>query len=281
VESDEGAVARRAAVRIGATEARPGEDEVAVEAPLEIRVGGRPLTVIMRTPGADEELVRGFLFSEGVIGGAGDLLSLGRPDGLRGEEEGNVIAVELAPPPIGIGKGAAGGMRRPVGERSFYASASCGVCGKTSLADLVVRAAPVRSTLRVPAALLASLPERLRAAQVVFARTGGLHGSGLFEASGALLAVREDVGRHNAVDKLIGWALGAGRLPLSDAILMVSGRTSYEIVQKAVVAGVPVVAAVSAPSSLAIDLAARHGVTLVGFLRGATMNVYAHAERVG
>jgi FdhD protein len=237
-------------------------DRVAVEAPLEIRVGGKPLTVVMRTPGHDAELVRGFLFSEGV----GDLLSLE-------QREDNVVEVQLAPPPVSLGKS-------PTLERSFFASSSCGVCGKTSIADLEIKSPPVVSTLTTTRAVLSTLPPALRAAQAVFEQTGGLHASGLFDTSGTLIASREDVGRHNALDKLIGWSLGARKPPLSDLMLMVSGRVSFEILQKAIAAGLPLVAAVSAPSSLAVDLAERYGVTLVGFLRGASMNVYAHPARV-
>jgi FdhD protein len=227
----------------------------------------------MRTPGHDEELVRGFLFTEGLIARAGDLMRLERVEGLSGDEAGNVIDVTIAPPPVTLGA-------RPAHERSFFASSSCGVCGKTSIAQLEIRAPRVTSPVRVAATTLRALPGRLRDAQAVFAETGGLHASGLFTADGTLIAAREDVGRHNALDKLIGWALAAGRLPLSNALLMVSGRVSYEILQKAIAAGIPVVAAVSAPSSLAVDLAERFGVTLVGFLRGDSMNVYAGAERL-
>jgi FdhD protein len=242
-------------------------DRVAVEAPLELRLGGRALTVIMRTPGADEELVRGFLYSEGMIARAADVVSLARPERLTGDEVGNVIAVELAgeAPPL---------------ERVFYASSSCGVCGKSSISSLAIRAPAVSSSLRVSRDVLASLPSRMRAAQPIFAETGGLHASALFDAAGTLVAAREDVGRHNALDKLIGWALSAGRLPLGSALLAVSGRVSYEIVQKAIAAGLPLIAAVGAPSSLAIDLAEQFGVTLVGFLRDDAMNVYTHRARV-
>lgn len=246
------------------------EDQLAVEEPLEIRLGGRPTTVIMRTPGADQELARGFLFTEGLIGRAEDLRSIARPEGLKPEEVGNVLDVTVAPPLV---------RARPF-QRNFYASSSCGVCGKASLQAVEVHARPVTSTVRVSRAVIAGLPERLRAAQAVFARTGGLHAAGLFDEHGALLCVREDVGRHNAVDKVVGWALEAGRLPASGAVLQVSGRTSFEILQKAIVAGVPIVSAVSAPSSLAVKLAERFGVTLVGFVRAGAMNVYAHGARI-
>jgi FdhD protein len=264
----------RSILRLRAGEApRPDEDALAVEEPLEIRVGGRPTTVIMRTPGADEELARGFLFTEGLIARAEELRAIARPEGLRPEERGNVLDVQVAAPAlVRIAPAAL--------QRNFYASSSCGVCGKSSLAAIAVRSPPVQSDLTVDRATLAGLPERLAAAQPTFARTGGLHAAALFDADGALLAAREDVGRHNAVDKLIGWALAEGRLPASRAILMVSGRTSFEILQKAIAAGVPVVCAVSAPSSLAVELAEKFGVTLVGFLRGASMNVYAHPARI-
>jgi FdhD protein len=266
------AISEREVTRLKGGAQQAAHDRLAVEAPLEIRSAGKPLTVVMRTPGNDEELVRGFLFTEGLIGRAGDLLRLARVEGLSGDEAGNVIDVTLAPPPVTLG--------RPSHERSFFASSSCGVCGKTSIAQLAIKAPRNSSTVRVPSATLRALPEKLRAAQAVFAETGGLHASGLFDAAGALIAAREDVGRHNALDKLVGWALAEGRLPLADALLMVSGRVSYEILQKAIAAGIPVVAAVSAPSSLAVDLAERFGVTLVGFLRGDSMNVYAGKERV-
>jgi FdhD protein len=246
-------------------------DGVAVEAPLEIRLGGRGATVLMRTPGHDEELVRGFLYSEGLIGELGDILSLGRPEHLVGDEVGNVIDVALRPD-------AGGGASL---DRTFYGSSSCGVCGKNTISQLAVRSPVVSSSLRIEPRLLATLPERLRAAQPAFLRTGGLHACGLFDASGELVAVREDVGRHNALDKLIGWAAKQGALPAHDRVLLVSGRASYEIVQKAIAAGVPVVAAIGAPSSLAVRLASDFDVTLVGFLRADRLNVYAGAGRLG
>jgi FdhD protein len=244
-------------------------DRVAVEAPLELRLDGKPLTVIMRTPGGDEELARGFLYTEGVIARAEDIVAVARPERLTGEELGNVLAISLAPTATA-----------PRLERLFYASSSCGVCGKSSIASLAVRAPLVTSRLRVTRALLEALPGRLRAGQPLFAETGGLHASGLFTRDGRLVAVREDVGRHNALDKLIGWALVERQLPLGERVLMVSGRVGYEIVQKAIAAGLALVAAVGAPSSLAVDLAEQFGVTLVGFLREGSMNVYTHAERV-
>jgi FdhD protein len=245
------------------------DDDLAVEAPLEVRIGDRPLTVLMRTPGHDEELVTGFLFSEGVIADADDLLAVEHAADAPGTLRGDVVRVSLltSRPP-------------PHDDRLFFSTSGCGICGKRSLAAVEVRGPAVRSNLTVSRRVLTALPERLRAAQPLFARTGGVHASGLFTAAGELAAAREDVGRHNALDKLVGWALGEGRVPLAAYVLMVSGRLSYELVQKAVAAGVPVVAAVGAPSSAAVALAERFGVTLVGFLRAAGMNVYAHAGRV-
>jgi FdhD protein len=256
-------------VRLRGGARRSDEDRVADEAPLEIRVGGKALTVVMRTPGHDEELARGFLYAEGIVDGAADIVAISRPERLTGDELGNVIDVTLRP-----------GARPVAGDRAFYASSSCGVCGKNAISALRVRAPVVSSSLRVPAATLSALPDRLRAAQPLFARTGGVHASGLFAADGTLELAREDVGRHNALDKIIGWALAAARLPLSDRLLVVSGRVSYEIVQKAIAAGLPLIAAVGAPSTLAIDLAEQFEVTLVGFVRDGGMNVYTHGERV-
>jgi FdhD protein len=254
-------------IRDGARAA--ADDEIAIEAPLEIRVAGKALTVVMRTPGHDEELARGFLYAESLVDAAADIVAIARPAALTGDEVGNVVDVALRP-----------GARTPAGERLFYASSSCGVCGKNAISALRVRAPVVSSSLRVSAATLSSLPDRLRAAQPLFARTGGVHASGLFAADGTLELAREDVGRHNALDKIIGWGLAAARLPFSERLLVVSGRVSYEIVQKAVAAGLPLIAAVGAPSTLAVDLAEQFAVTLVGFLRDGGMNVYTHGERV-
>ncbi|MFG2090002.1 formate dehydrogenase accessory sulfurtransferase FdhD [Spirillospora sp. NPDC048824] len=262
---------RRPVLRLGTSGSRSRRpDTLAVEEPLEIRVAGKPLTVTMRTPGHDFDLVAGFLAAEGVIAGAGDLATMRY---CADTDEQNTLDVALAP-----------GIPAPDDSmaRAFTTTSACGVCGKSSIEALrsdrpyEVRDDPVRLTPHV----LAALPERLREAQRVFDRTGGLHAAGLFDAGGDLLAVREDVGRHNAVDKVIGWALRQGRLPLAGNVLMVSGRASFELTQKAMTAGVPVLAAVSAPSSLAVDLAEDAGMTLVGFLRGETMNVYAGAERI-
>jgi len=235
------------------------EDEVAVEEPLEIRVDGEPLAVTMRTPGNDEELALGFLHGEGLIDEA-------RPAGPGPELEGNVIEV-------------AGPLLRDPGVRSFYATSSCGVCGKGAIDQVRVDAAPVSSGPVIARDVLASLPERLR--QPAFELTGGLHATGLFDEAGALLCVREDVGRHNAMDKVVGWALANGAVPLRDRALCVSGRLSFELVQKAAVAGAPILVGVGAPSSLAIELSGELGLTLCGFARGGTLNVYCGSERVG
>ncbi|MGP3967347.1 formate dehydrogenase accessory sulfurtransferase FdhD [Streptomyces sp. 6N223] len=249
-------------------------DTLVVEEPLEIRLGGRALAITMRTPGDDFALAAGFLVSEGVLGQAAELagISYCTGEGPEGNEY-NVVNVRLAPgvplPEISL-------------ERNVYTTSSCGLCGKASL-DAVRTASrwPTPQGQPVKAAALAALPERLRAGQRVFDRTGGLHAAALFTADGGeLIDVREDVGRHNAVDKIVGHALQQDRLPLSDTVLMVSGRASFELTQKAVMAGIPVLAAVSAPSSLAVDLAAETGMMLVGFLRGESMNVYAGEERV-
>jgi FdhD protein len=259
----------------GGTEQR--EDHVATEEPLEIRLvhKGRTSTVAvtMRTPGADAELALGFLFGEGVIGQRQEVI---RAAPCAGPDPGcaNVLEVQLAdevaaPELAGL-------------DRHFFANSSCGVCGKAGLDALRLRVAgelppgPV-----VPIEVLATLPGRLREAQGLFAATGGLHAAALFDAAGRLLAVREDVGRHNALDKLVGWALLEGLLPLHGQLALVSGRSSYEILQKCLAAGVPILCAVSAPSSLAVELADRFGITLIGFLRGDRFNVYSGAERIG
>lgn len=239
------------------------EDVLAAEEPLEIRLNGEALSVTMRTPGQDEDLVGGFLWTEQILDEPADLLGLATVSP-------NVVDARVAPRVL-EGK---------CWLRNFYASSSCGVCGKASIEQLRISRPIVASPLRVAAELLWSLPERMRARQEVFERTGGLHAAALFDAAGELLCLREDVGRHNAVDKVVGWALAEGRLPLGEAILLVSGRTSFEILQKAIAAGIPLLAAVSAPSSLAVRLAEDFGVTLVGFLRGRNMNVYAHGGRI-
>jgi FdhD protein len=263
------APARVRVLRAGGTGAPPREDRVAVEAPLEIRLGARSSTVLMRTPGEDGDLVRGFLYTEGFVRRAEDIVAIEAPADPAPGEEGNVLEVSFAP-----------GCAPASFQRSFYGSSSCGVCGKNSLAALAVRAEATDSGIRVSRALLGALPERLRAAQALFRETGGVHASGLFTAAGDLLSVHEDVGRHNALDKLVGRALREGRLPLRDLVLLVSGRVGYEIVQKAAVAGLPFLAAVGAPTSVAVDLAARFRMTLVGFLRPDALNCYAGEERL-
>jgi FdhD protein len=249
-------------------------DTLATEEPMEIRAQGPgqeavQVAVTMRTPGGDFELAAGFLFTEGLIG-PNDVRRVAYCDDVDDEAQRyNVITVSL---------------ERPFEEdrlhRNFFATSSCGVCGKAALEEIEVRCAPVPLGFTVPAGVLISLPDRLRDAQKVFERTGGLHAAGLAAADGRLLSVREDVGRHNAVDKVIGEQLLGGALPLAEHVLQVSGRASFEIVQKAAVAGVPVVSAVSAPSSLAVDAGERLGVTVVGFVRDGRCNVYTHPERV-
>ncbi|WP_031475912.1 formate dehydrogenase accessory sulfurtransferase FdhD [Streptomyces bicolor] len=269
---------RRKVIRIrdGAVSTRP--DTLVAEEPLEIRLNGKPLAITMRTPGDDFALAAGFLVSEGVLGEQSDLQNIVYCAGATadGSNTYNVVDVRTTAgvviPDITL-------------ERNVYTTSSCGLCGKASL-DAVRTTArwPIDdgegTPVRLHPDLLASLPDRLRAAQRVFDRTGGLHAAALFTEDGELLDIREDVGRHNAVDKLVGRALQQGNLPLSRTILLVSGRASFELAQKAVMAGIPVLAAVSAPSSLAVDLAAETGLTLVGFLRGSSMNVYAGEHRL-
>jgi FdhD protein len=237
------------------------DDAVAVEEPLEIRVDGVPLAVTMRTPGHDEELAAGFLHGEG-------LLPPGSAPGFHPTLDANAVDVT-------------GPLTREVRARAFYTASSCGVCGKGALEEVAVHADRASDGPVVPRSVLAELPERLVAAQPTFARTGGLHATGLCDASGELVHAREDVGRHNAMDKVIGRALLDGGLPLDGHVLVVSGRASFELVQKAAVAGAPILIAVGAPSSLAIALAADRGLTLCGFARGGDLNVYCGAERVG
>jgi FdhD protein len=266
---------RRRVIRVldGKPTARP--DTLVAEEPLEIRVDGKPLSVTMRTPVDDFDLAAGFLVSEGVISRADQLVAIRYCAGATadGQNTYNVLDATLA-------EGVPG--PDPSLERNFYTTSSCGLCGKASL-DAVRTSAAWRvdgDSLSVTAETIVSLPDTLRAAQKVFDRTGGLHAAGLFSADGTLLCLREDVGRHNAVDKVVGWAVRDGRLPLSGTILMVSGRASFELVQKASMAGIPMLAAVSAPSSLAVDLAEEMGLTLVGFLRGTSMNIYTGADRI-
>ena len=270
-------MAERAAHRTSVTrledEARSREeDRLAAEEPLEIRLDGEPLTVMMRTPGADRELALGFLFGEGIIAARDDVREIRAiPNGEHPELE-NVLDIRLDP-------GAPG--RDSRWQRHFFAASSCGLCGVSSIEAVHRQATPIEADrLRVTPEVIFSLEGKLRAEQTVFALTGGLHAAGLFTAAGDLVVAREDVGRHNAVDKVIGHALDRGLVPLREHILMVSGRTSFEIVQKALQARLPVIAAVSAPSSLARDLAQASNQTLIGFLRGRRLNVYAGRQRV-
>jgi FdhD protein len=251
-------------------------DTVTAEEPLEIRVAGRALAVTMRTPGDDFDLALGFLLTEGIIARADDVTTLMhcQDEGEDGRPTYNVVDVALRP---GVP------LPDPSLERSFYTTSSCGVCGKASIDAVRLRSAfDVRAdTTALTPQLLVRLPDALREHQKVFDRTGGLHAAGLFTAAGELLAVREDVGRHNAVDKLVGWAGREQRLPLTGCVLMVSGRASFELTQKALMAGIPCLAAVSAPSSLAVELATESGMTLAGFVRPPRMTVYAGAGRLG
>jgi len=246
------------------TEVREDDDSLAVEEPLELFVGAAPLAVIMRTPGHDDELAVGFLHGEGLLSGRDALRSLALWQDEAGAFAQNRVTVELA-----------GGADLAASSRNFYASSSCGMCGKVSVEAALRLAPPIEAGIGADPAVLYALPERMRAAQAVFARTGGLHAAALFDVQGALLALREDVGRHNAVDKLIGRALLDGALPLDRRILLLSGRCSFEILQKALVARIGLVAAISAPSSLAVAVARRCNITLVGFLRDGRMNVYS------
>lgn len=246
-------------------------DTLAVEEPLEMRVGGTPLTVTMRTPGADVDLVHGFLLAEGLITGASDIDSVRYCDGVdaQGQNTYNVLDIATSTP-------------RTVMPRSFATTSACGVCGTAEI-DRIRTTTPwdlTEDNCTVSTAVLSTLPDSLRAAQATFATTGGIHGAALFSTDGELLVAREDVGRHNAVDKVIGWAVREDRLPMRDTVLMVSSRVSFELVQKAAMAGIPVIAAVSAPSSLAVSLGQDLGMTVVGFLRGESMNVYAGDHRV-
>ncbi len=247
------------------------DEALAVEEPLEIRLGGRRFTLTMRTPGHDEELAAGFLFAEGFINSAQELGETRRMRDRRGKPEPNVIDLVLNVP--------AAGLRERL-KRNFAITASCGVCGKTSLDSILRRIEPLGGSATVSAATLVEIAPRLRDSQPVFALTGGLHAAGLFDLRGRLIAIREDIGRHNAVDKLVGYALSRRMLPLAAYMMMVSGRLSFEIVQKAAAAGVPILAGVSAPSSLAVELAERAGMTLVGFLRDRSFNVYCGSCRI-
>jgi FdhD protein len=254
------------------------DDAVAIEAPLQIRVEGRPVAVAMRTPGHDRELAAGFLLSEGVISARNDVFEISTcPSTQPGAEGAGAAAVDIL-------------MTRPGSvdfdrlTRHVFTASSCGLCGKAVVEEVLRQHPPLapssRTGVRVPASVIFSLPEALRAAQATFATTGGLHASALFDLDGRLLALHEDVGRHNALDKLLGESWLAGRWPLDRHLLMLSGRVSFELVQKALVARLPVIAAISAPSSLAVETAAAAGITLCGFVRDGRMNVYTHPERI-
>ena len=268
--------ARVRVVEDGRMRVRP--DTLATEEPMEIRLltGGtrQTVAVTMRTPGADFELAAGFLYGEGVVSSPEDVkkISYCVDSDLDAEQQYNIVNVELR-----------GGREYDLRslERHFYTSSACGVCGKASLEQLELRGCPIiLQGPEVSAGIIYSLPGKLRKAQGLFDATGGLHAAALFDKDGELLALREDVGRHNATDKLVGWALLQGRLPLADHVVMVSGRSSFEILQKCLVAGVPIVCAISAPSSLAVDVAREFGMTLVGFLREGRFNVYAGSDRI-
>ncbi|MFQ5742545.1 MAG: formate dehydrogenase accessory sulfurtransferase FdhD [Acidobacteriota bacterium] len=244
-------------------------DELAVEEPCEIRLEGESVAVLMRTPGHDRELAAGFLFTEGIVGpgDVGTIAHCADADSLHAD---NVVEVRMAP----------GHEPRRSWQRNFFASSSCGICGKASIESIQLDAPPVAAGPTVSQAVLSRLVDGLRGGQTVFSATGGLHAAAIFEAAGRMIVLREDVGRHNAVDKAVGHALLADRLPLDEHVLVVSGRTSFEIVQKALMARLPVVAGVSAASSLAVELAAKSNMTLVGFLRGEHMNVYSGQQRI-
>ena len=267
--------ARRRAQHMTADDVVARPETLVVEEPLEIRINGSPVTVTMRTPGSDVELAQGFLLTEGVIANREDVLTVRYCKGVGPDDMNtyNVLDVTLAP-----------GVEMPDVDvtRNFYTTSSCGVCGKASLdaVQLISRYCPGDDPSMVAAETLSALPDRLRREQKVFASTGGLHGAALVDADGSMLVVREDIGRHNAVDKVIGWAVEQDRIPLAATVLLVSGRASFELTQKAVMAGIPVLAAVSAPSSLAVDLASQSGLTLVAFLRGDSMNVYTRPDRI-
>lgn len=265
---------RTVAVRGEMASERP--DVLAAEEPMEVRVEGAgqeavPVAVTMRTPGGDFELAVGFLYTEGLVSGRDDVRRVSYCEDLESEEQHyNVVTVSLARP-----------FDPELLKRNFYASSSCGICGKATLDDVEVHCAPIAPGPTIAGEVVRALPGALREAQRVFEQTGGLHAAGLFAPSGRLLSLREDVGRHNAVDKVVGEALLAGYLPLSQRVLQVSGRIGFEIVQKAARGGIPVISAVGAPSSLAVDAAQRLGMTLIGFVRDERFNVYTHPDRVG
>ncbi|WP_280417281.1 formate dehydrogenase accessory sulfurtransferase FdhD [Nocardia carnea] len=262
---------RRKMVRVTTEGEIRRPDTLAVEEPLEIRIEGESLAVTMRTPGNDIDLAHGFLFGENIIESADDIVSARYCAGTdaEGHNTHNVLDIRLRAPTV-------------LPMRRFVISGACGVCGKTSVDEVRSRTRfrPADSALTIDAPTLSALPDELRSRQAAFAVTGGVHAAGLFTCDGTAVVVREDVGRHNAVDKVLGWAVRNHRIPAADLVLVVSSRASFELVQKAVMVGIPMLAAVSAPSSLAVDLAAEAGLTLVGFLRGDTMNIYTEAQRI-
>ncbi|GAA1105729.1 formate dehydrogenase accessory sulfurtransferase FdhD [Nesterenkonia jeotgali] len=265
---------RRRVLTLRADGTRSKGDLLAVEEPLELRLAGESFTVTMRTPGHDFELVAGFLVAEGIISAQEHLRSLRYCAGTdeQGNQTYNVIDAELDPalPPTSL-----------LRTRNVLTTSACGICGTTSI-DAVEKTLPAHptDTLRMHPQTLLQLPERMRESQALFSKTGGVHAAGLFDAAGELLCLREDVGRHNAVDKVVGWALTQGRLPLAGTVLQVSGRASFELVQKAALAGIEMLSAVGAPSSLAVDLAERSGLSLAGFSRGRSINLYTHFQRI-
>ncbi len=260
--------------RLTSGTAETADDQVAVEEPLEVRVNGAPFAVIMRTPGHDITLAAGFLLAEDVVRQVDEIATVELCDEVEAEARGNVLNVTVT------GAAAVRVAERLGERRQVITTAACGLCGRRTIASLRTRAAAVAGAWTVPAAVVSALPVALRAAQAAFEATGGIHAAALCDLEGRVLLAAEDVGRHNAVDKIIGRALLDGRLPLDCALLVVSGRTSFELVQKALLGGVPLVAGVSAPSSLAVDLAQASGITLCGFVRGQSMNVYAHPGRI-
>lgn len=272
-------VGNRARVRrleVAAGQTRWASDELAVEEPLELRlVAGserKTVAVTLRTPGHDFELAAGFLFGEGVIQQRGEIQRIAYCVDADEDQRYNIVNLELRGEIL---------PQLPALERHFFTTSACGLCGKASIESLSARGLrPVSSEATVSADVLGSLPEKLRKAQRLFDLTGGLHAAALFDPEGNLIGLREDIGRHNAMDKLVGWALLEGRIPLSNYIVLVSGRASFELVQKALSAGIPLFASVSAPSNLAVDLAASFGMTLAGFLRGERFNIYAHPQRI-
>jgi FdhD protein len=273
-----GSVREVAMRRVNGSVDAEDKDSLAVEEPLEIRVENRSVAVVMRTPGEDGELAAGFVVTEGLVHTAGDIVDIAysphcllpTPD-YAGLAEGNLVNVRLKKPEsVDLKKL----------TRHVFTSSSCGICSKASIEAVRQQFAPINDDVEIEAKVLLGLPDALASAQETFKRTGGLHACALFDGTGKLLVIREDVGRHNALDKVVGWALLGNRLPLRHHILLLSGRTSFEMMQKALAAGIPIVAAISAPSSLAVDFARESGQTLVGFLRGERMNIYAGAGRV-